>query len=688
MVKQQSIIDKNISPIMIFRLLANNYLLIIICIVLCVVIESVRYYFSPNVVKSNVTIQIGSNDSVVPKNSTDTYGADVMPLGSDPSDVVKVVNQINSLDFLSEVAISSNLDVDVKPVKFPIIGDLIYNRNTSVLKDKLIHIDAFSKYAFGGQAIEITSLKVSRDDFNKVFILKYLGNRRFNIYNNDYKQSLIMVCTVDKLCNSPDSRLSIYVNYIVAHVGQEFLLTKENPRDIATRLKGSLLILPLDNDFSKDKKSSSNFSGAIQISLIGLNKELNEKILNNLQHALINKSSLEQKRRVSEFLLYTESQLVNAQNNVYKAREDLKAYKVRNNIAGASIDKQYELDTHLLNDLTDKINDVNIMLSTLEEVYGESYPAIISAKTKRNDLIKQKEVVLRSLSTLPGSSADLITLNDNILSSENMLATWQGRLSQVQITYNTMRPSITVVDEASSEHINIKSKHQRFLILSIVGGFILSIFIILLSMIIKKNRDPFLLSKLCNISTTNIIRYSKNIKECFTFDITTLKLLDWFLLHIKFSKENNTIIGLFSINTGVGVSSTAMSIALSLINGGNKVLLLSCDDSNLFFDKYSDIDKLLTIETISFNNFTETLNYNHNHGSYDFIIIDYGNIKDNIVRAESFINIAHRCIVVGPDTDREQLIETTHYLSALSVPINNVFYNYNKKKFINDFYSK
>lgn len=676
-------IHSKISITLMLKLIRNNWLILLLSIVIGFYIGSIKKHLASNIITSVGVFEVSDNH-VTP--AFELENANQNPYVDDNASSKMLVNAV-SHDVLAEVVTRLHLDIDVQPVKLPLVGRVIFNYFSETYPNELVKPMFFSsllsKYAFGGQKLKVHLFDVPDSELSKAYQVKIISPSSYLLLKDN---KVIIMGTVATLEKTVDGRVSIFIDSIAASNGQYFEIQKQ-PLDnqinqLINKLQLEKVVL---NQKLVGKQIKTNVA---KISLTGTD-ELETSNTVNLIMNLIKDNSLKSKQELlKKSSAYINNQVESVENSLKITKKELAEFKKSRGLAG-SFDEQHSINTNSLNLAKKELADAKMNLSSLKKNYGVMHPIILLTQEKIVELNKQVKELEQLQKMAPTNDTTLKQLEADIALKESILSQWKTKQDDVNLSLINLTSDVKILDYADVDKSPSEAIDNKYIFLFPIFVFMLVLFL-LVAFSLSRNRTPYLLSEFFNIDTTSIIKYNNNLNKAFIFDKELYVTLDKLMLQLFISPNKYKSIGLFSIAEGVGVTSLTALLAVILSKNNYRVLIVSI--GNFLPEKYKSFDnelsdiKALQVATTSEVNdlfYSAEITY-----QYDFILIDYGNIKNKLSDADSFTYLSKIMYITSTFADVNCSMETASYLERFGIPITDVIYNYTKKQYIHDFYSK
>ena len=222
---------------------------------------------------------------------------------------------LRSRSLSADVVQKLSLDVVAVPRHFPLIGAAIARSHGD--RDLARPPRLLSRFAWGGERINVDRLAVPPALENETLVLSASGDGRYQLFGPD--GSLLLDGEAGKAAESASRSVSIFVSDLRANRGAQFLLRKMSVDDVIDNLQSDLLI------FEKGRKT-----GIIRIELAGPDREQTVKTLNALAEAYLRQNVERKSEEAERTLEFVSSQLPDIKSRLEKAEQALNEYRSTN----------------------------------------------------------------------------------------------------------------------------------------------------------------------------------------------------------------------------------------------------------------------------------------------------------------------------------------------------------------------
>ena len=505
--------------------------------------------------------------------------------------VMAEIELIKSRKVLGAVINNMDLEVIVRPKFFPLVGEAIARRFGRHNPDNAVSSPLFGRaeYAWGGEAIQVSTLTIPDEFRDKEFILLAGHQGQFQLFSND---ELITEGMVGKLVRQQignhQQPVSLFVSLLKARPGTQFTLMRQSSNNAIEQLRNNLTVSEKGKNTGilELTLESDNAAHAVQV----INEIANIYVQQNVQ----NKSAESQK--TLEFL---DKQLPILKGQMEGSIAALNEYK---NQKGS-----VNLDIETLNTLTGVVEiktQITLLQQKRDELrqkFTESHPNVIAIDKQIARLQGQLQSHNQMIKELPETQQIILELSGDVKVSTNLYTTLLNNAQTLRVAKAGTVGDVRIIDYAVLSEKAIKPNK-----LLIIGtAFVLGLFLGIVAVFVRKSllrgiEDPDLIERQLHIPVYATIHHSKDqdsLNKELSKPIKTIRLNRPAVLSLR-NKEDAAIESLRSLRTtihfslleaqnniivitgpspGVGKSFVAVNLAIVMADAGKKILLIDAD---------------------------------------------------------------------------------------------------------------
>lgn len=476
-----------------------------------------------------------------------------------------------------------NLDIEIAPKYFPVIGPAAvrsYEKrqrqkgSEEDLADPLFYADS---YAWGGERLSIETLRVPEHLLARKLTLVAAGDNQYQLVGE--AGDLLVEGQVGEYSASPgDASIKLYVTELRARPGTEFYVTKYSLPQAVSIVTDMLVV----NEKHKN-------SGILVLTMDGADKQKLGKTLNAIANIYVERNVSRRSAEAQKSLDFLEEQLPVVREQVDTAEKAYESYRILHGSVDLGIETKGVLENIL---------KINSELLTFRQERGELRQNFKEAHPVIKGLDKKISSLENELSKLDGKAARLPKTQQHVLRLERDLQLNTLLYNKLLNTTQELRVAkagtvgnVRVIDHAVIPDRPIKPKSMLIIALSIVAGAVCGVILSFCHKLIKGGiEDPDELEQKFDIPVYASVMHSENQKQ-----ISRKKISDPLLaknlddpaiecmrslrttLHFKLESASNNIIMICGASPGIGKSFLAANLSGILAENGKKVLLIDAD---------------------------------------------------------------------------------------------------------------
>lgn len=518
---------------------------------------------------------------------------------------------IKSRMVLGKAVDNLHLDILVSPKYFPLIGKsmargkkLAIERSRDVAaspEDQSI----FTKYAWGGEQVEVSYFDIPESWKGKAFILE-------KSQGDDYKvmveNGMVLLEGRAGQVSSVElvggTTVSLVVDKLQARAGTQFILKKVKKLKAISSLKSGL------SAGEKGKKS-----GMLSLSYMNPSPEKAAEILNEVVNLYVRQNIDRKSEEAAKTLSFLQNQLPELKMKVDQAENKLNAFRLRTGTVDLTQEASLTLTQSV--DVETKIVELKQKQQDLLRLYKDTHPNVQALKAQIAQLLAQRNSLNRTVKKLPKNQQQYLQLSRDAKVANEMYTNMLNNAQQLQVVKAGEIGNVRIVDTALPSLFPVKPNKKSGAVLSLMLGIFVGVAIALFRRLWNRGvEDPNLVEKKLGLGVYATIPHSKmqeNLhkrikkreKEVLVLAqvdkqdlaVESFKSLRT-TLHFSMMDASNNIILLAGPTPGMGKSFVSTNFASTLAEAGNKVLLIDGDMRRGHLQQYFGKDRKLGLADI------------------------------------------------------------------------------------------
>jgi tyrosine-protein kinase Etk/Wzc len=369
---------------------------VILTVLLSVLLlTSVYLVLAPRTYKADALLRIDRNKALLAATIRSETNASSTEAESPRAQ--REVEILRSRSVLGKVVDNLNLMVEYSPSYFPIIGEAIARRHDvhdGVAEAWL----GFSRWAWGGEKLNIATFNVPDRYLDKEFTLVALEKGRFRLLGpkgEDLVEGQVgETVTADMGETEP---VAIKISELAAHPGTHFELTRKTSLTAIETLQKAFFV----KEISKD-------TDILSVELKGRNPEQLAKSVNDIATIYVNATVNWESAEASQKLGFLESQLPIVKARLEKAEQELSAYRQQN----GAVDIPAEAEI-----LLKQASEMETMHIQLKQKYEEqnqrlagAHPDMVATKAQIKRIDNKLAGLEKRIKNLPRTQQRMVSL--------------------------------------------------------------------------------------------------------------------------------------------------------------------------------------------------------------------------------------------------------------------------------------
>lgn len=376
------------------------------------------------------------------------------------SSAVTEIEIIRSRMVVGTVVDQLRLDIQVQPKRFPVIGDWVARRYSG---EEPNPANVFTSYAWGGEVLEVTELRLPRNLIGEALTLKAVetssnenNQQRFNLkFDGNVLVSGRAGETIEQ--QTPFGQIVIRVAELQARPGTEFNVQQQH------RLR-------VINDLQEEVRVSERGrqSGILSATLAGENPLRIQRIL----HAITQEYLLQNIRRnaaeAEKSLEFLQEQLPEVRADLQTAEDRLNAYRLQSE----SVDIQLETQGLLqqIVELEKQINELAFREAELSRLYTRNHPTYKALIEQQDKLRADRDELRRQIQNLPETQQEVLRLTRDVQVNQEIYVQLLNQVQELNILRAGTVGNVRIIDEAMVRIEPIAPRKALILLLALILG--------------------------------------------------------------------------------------------------------------------------------------------------------------------------------------------------------------------------
>jgi tyrosine-protein kinase Etk/Wzc len=502
-------------------------------------------------------------------------------LADDPTDAD--VEILRSRTLLGLVVDQFDLTVEARPRYLLVVGRAVagMHKGKGLASPPL---ESLTRFAWGGERIEIDRLKVADELLEKPMILTALDGARYKVSLADGARLLEGSQGTPANSTTADGKpqIELLVSQLVARPGTEFLLMKHTRDHVIDALQALLRV-----------QQRGKRTGILAIDFEGPDPVRVSGIVNGVANTYLRQNVERKSAEASKTLEFIESQLPSLKSQLETAEKALNDFRLTSNSpVDASSEARNVLERE--RDIDRQISEVELKRSQLRQSFTENHPNLASIATQLAQLKAEKMAIANRMRALPQAEVSSARLSREVQDRTNLYIGLVNRAQELRVVKSGTIGDVRIIDPAHVPDRPAGPKSSAVvtltLLLGLAGGALVSIARRSLAtcaesaeeieaatelpvyVTVPHSQKQAAISRKRGRSSAALL----SVVEPGDIAIETMRSLRTSVQFALVEARNN-IVALTGPAPGVGKSFVALNLAHVHAAAGRKVLLVDCD---------------------------------------------------------------------------------------------------------------
>lgn len=431
----------------------DHKIFIVVLALVFAVVGFVYATLSTPVYKADALVQVEQKSGTI-------AGADMQQvLGNQEPSTSTEVEILRSRMILGQVVDQTDLDVEVIPETWPVIGDW--------LRRKGIERPGFmegEESVWGGDILRISELVTSHDSQTLELILRSEGQGAYSLLDiagNELAQGRVrQKLTVD------EPWLELIVSELTAPAGATFTIIKKSQLAAINGLQNRLEI-----------QTRGKETGILQLNLTGPDQQEIVESLNATTDVFLTQNIARQAAEAEKSLAFLEEQAPKVREQLTDAENRLNEYRLKSDSVDLSFETQNALNS--LVSIEASLNELELQESELARRFTPNHPVYRSLLEKKEQLLREKARLEERTDNLPETQQQILRLSRDVEVTQEIYVQLLNRMQELRLAKAGTVGNVRVLDKAV---VQGQVAPRRNLIVAVAGmsGLLLAMVIVLL----------------------------------------------------------------------------------------------------------------------------------------------------------------------------------------------------------------
>lgn len=474
-----------------------------------------------------------------------------------------------------------NLDIVAEPDYFPVIGRAIARRHEGI--SPAVGWPGFTGFAWGGESIKVTRLRVPERWQGKQLMLKTLSAEQYALYSPSGELLGKGRIGQEMIPAAGQGAVGLFVQSLRASAGVEFSLT-QRPR--------LSVIADLQRDFMASEKGKQ--SGIIQLTLKSADAARAVAILNAVANQYVRQNVERKSAEAEQTLKYLDQQLPETKQQLEAAEVRFNEFRSRN----GTVDVTKEGELLLQQSVAAETGLVELQQKRKEllQRFTAAHPSVKALDAQIGAIQNERNKFAGQVDDLPQTQQEILRLTRDLQVSQEIYTGLLNNAQQLKVVRGGTVGNVRIVDYAEKPLLPVAPKKGLILAMSLMLGLFLGVAIAFIRVALRSGvKNPKEIEARTGLSVfatiplsarqeemqRNRSRSSGKVQVLAHWDdqdlaVESLRSLRTTLHFASLDASNNCILVTGSA-PGVGKSFISVNLGAVLVASGERVLVIDAD---------------------------------------------------------------------------------------------------------------
>lgn len=529
--------------------------------------------------EANAVVQVERRTPTVPGLATNVNAPAPTSQESPASTEIQL---LTSREVLSEAVDKLNLDIQIEPSRFPIIGNFMSRRFDPASPGALAAPwMGLRRYGWGGEQLQFGKLLVP-DTLIDVPMQLVAGTQGHYILRDDAGHQLLEG-QVGEVATG--SGVTAQVNTLRANPGMTFAVSHLNSLAILDQLKQNITAVEQGRD-----------SGIIALRYSNTDPLLAKRVLEEISTAYVRQNIARNSAEAAKRLEFVKAQLPKVREELSKAQSALTDFQSRTQTLDVGVQNKALLDQSVA--LETNIQQLRVQQADLASKFTPAHPAYKALLAQVAQFERAKSAITGQIKQLPNTQQGLFWRSRDVEVTNQTYANLLDQAQQLDIARASAIGNVRIIDPAA---VDVENPAWPRPIPTIVGGTLLGgllmLGFVLLQQTLRRGVEDPVDIELLGLPVYASIPYSEKgrelslgqnrlnqgshqrllaLKAPADLAMEALRSLRTSLHFARFKTKNNVLM-ITAPSPGVGKTFVCANLAVTMAQAGQRVLLIDAD---------------------------------------------------------------------------------------------------------------
>ncbi|PPE75645.1 hypothetical protein C3942_01760 [Solimonas fluminis] len=517
---------------------------------------------------------------------------DLASLFGAPMETEAEIQILKSRMVLGKVISALKLEVQAEASYFPIFGRFIARKRVEgdALQPALF---TNSRYAWGGEKLEVTQFTVPETLLGEPFRLTALGNGQFSLQDPE-DDSKIWRGQVGVLLSAESSAgpITLFVQELRSHPGTRFSVVRLSFMEVLTNLQKHLKVV-----------EAGKQSGVISLTVRGPSASYVADVIQQMEDAYLRQNVERRSAEAQQSLEFLQQQLPEIKGRVDAAQAKLNEYQLKQ--GSVNVTKETELVLQQSVDFETKRLELMGQRQQATQRFTAQHPVVQALDAQIRALDSEQANIKKRTETLPETQQEVLSLMRELEVNSQIYTTLLNSAQELQVAKAGTVGNVRIIDYPLIPNKKTSPVSVVVGAISVFIGLVLGVgFLFLQKALFRGVNRPDEVERVLGLPTYAAVPYTGRQKrvalalrrkqegthilaevEPDNVAIEALRSLRTSLQFALLEAQNN-IVMLTGPTPGLGKSFVSMNLAAVLAKSGKKVVVVDCDLRRGYLHRY------------------------------------------------------------------------------------------------------
>ncbi|RKS28660.1 tyrosine-protein kinase Etk/Wzc [Pseudomonas sp. WPR_5_2] len=407
---------------------------------------------STPVYRANALVQVEAKKN-------DVLGfSDISSMLGQESPSVTEIELIKSRSVLGKAIDNLQLDIEIEPHFFPLIGEFVSRRfNPDNPGDVAAPWFGMSRFSWGGEALSVSRLEVPGALVGETLTLVAGENGNYSLLDED--DNILAKSRVGEPFE--DGEIKINVEKLSANPGAGFSVTRQ-PR-MATIIEYQKAL----DVFERGKDS-----GILSLALEDVDSDRAIRTLNEIIKLYVRQNIERTSAEAAASLDFLKEQLPQVRKDLERAEKSLNQYQIRSKSIDISLETKAILDQIVA--LDSSISTLKLQRAEMDRKFTGQHPAYRALMMQISELTAKQNSLVKKVEGLPATQQELFSLTRDVQVGNEIYTQLLNKSQELDVMRAGTVGNVHLIDEADVD-LSKPVKPQKALIvlaMTLLGAFV------------------------------------------------------------------------------------------------------------------------------------------------------------------------------------------------------------------------